>query len=451
MKLSKVGGFMISEIIPELMTSKQEDETHKAAHKRKQQQQLKQDNKRLKQNHDFDDEIESGEIVKEYSQQQDEAASSQPRASSSPKIKQEPINMNSYYFYMQQFLNACAYQQNQFIQINNNQNSIQLNKYLQNLREQELLQAELQKTNKPIWNQNSFVSPTVKIPQFVKPNQKWTQELSNDSAISMLSTSPSSSLSVSTTSSSTTSPTNKPKRDDLITQQQMARYQCDGCSKSYSTFGGLSKHKQFHCSAQIQKQFVCKYCDKMYTSLGALKMHIRTHTLPCKCKICGKCFSRPWLLQGHVRTHTGEKPFKCDICARAFADRSNLRAHMQTHSDVKKYKCLKCAKTFSRMSLLNKHSINCGQLINNSCTSSCSSSSNSPHQQQLQQIGLNCSMISTNSKHKEQEEDYDYDEEDLNDELDDEDNESIVSYGNSMPYLSNTQFKNSVLQKHPMH
>lgn len=104
-------------------------------------------------------------------------------------------------------------------------------------------------------------------------------------------------------------------------QQDLARYQCDGCAKSYSTFGGLSKHKQFHCAAQIQKHFTCKYCEKTYTSLGALKMHIRTHTLPCKCKICGKCFSRPWLLQGHVRTHTGEKPFKCEICARAFADR----------------------------------------------------------------------------------------------------------------------------------
>ena len=138
-----------------------------------------------------------------------------------------------------------------------------------------------------------------------------------------------------------------------------SRYQCDGCSKSYSTFGGLSKHKQFHCVAQIKKQFQCKFCEKTYNSLGALKMHIRTHTLPCKCKICGKAFSRPWLLQGHVRTHTGEKPFQCEICCRAFADRSNLRAHMQTHSDVKKYRCTTCSKTFSRMSLLNKHMENC--------------------------------------------------------------------------------------------
>lgn len=142
-------------------------------------------------------------------------------------------------------------------------------------------------------------------------------------------------------------------------QTDNVKYQCDSCSKTYSTFSGLSKHKQFHCAQELKKEFTCKYCEKTYVSLGALKMHIRTHTLPCKCKICGKSFSRPWLLQGHVRTHTGEKPFTCVHCLRAFADRSNLRAHLQTHSDVKKYSCRSCSKTFSRMSLLLKHEDTC--------------------------------------------------------------------------------------------
>ncbi|CAD5124735.1 DgyrCDS13005 [Dimorphilus gyrociliatus] len=134
------------------------------------------------------------------------------------------------------------------------------------------------------------------------------------------------------------------------------KYTCESCGKAYATFSGLSKHKQFHCSAEHgKKELSCKYCNKTYTSLGALKMHIRTHTLPCKCRLCGKAFSRPWLLQGHIRTHTGEKPFSCAHCGRAFADRSNLRAHLQTHSDVKKYSCSTCSKTFSRMSLLTKH------------------------------------------------------------------------------------------------
>ncbi|KAH9509589.1 hypothetical protein Btru_043957 [Bulinus truncatus] len=134
------------------------------------------------------------------------------------------------------------------------------------------------------------------------------------------------------------------------------RYYCEACNKTYSTFGGLSKHRQFHCTEHVRKEFACNVCSKSYSSLGALKMHIRTHTLPCKCHVCGKAFSRPWLLQGHVRTHTGEKPFRCSHCGRAFADRSNLRAHLQTHAEIKKYACRKCGKTFSRMSLLAKHS-----------------------------------------------------------------------------------------------
>lgn len=162
--------------------------------------------------------------------------------------------------------------------------------------------------------------------------------------------------SLSPSSSSNTSP---PPPSTIVEEKrrQGIRHQCPDCGKSYSTFSGLSKHRQFHCAAGDgpRKSFSCKYCEKVYVSLGALKMHIRTHTLPCKCTLCGKAFSRPWLLQGHIRTHTGEKPFSCSYCNRAFADRSNLRAHLQTHSDVKKYSCPTCSKTFSRMSLLTKH------------------------------------------------------------------------------------------------
>uniref|UniRef100_A0A5S6Q8U5 C2H2-type domain-containing protein n=1 Tax=Trichuris muris TaxID=70415 RepID=A0A5S6Q8U5_TRIMR len=140
-----------------------------------------------------------------------------------------------------------------------------------------------------------------------------------------------------------------------VKSEASSRLQCPDCSRSYSTLGGLSKHRQFHCVSQVKRQFGCKFCGKQYSTLGAMKMHIRTHTLPCKCHLCGKAFSRPWLLQGHIRTHTGEKPFCCGHCGRAFADRSNLRAHLQTHTHLKKYSCKMCQKTFSRMSLLTKH------------------------------------------------------------------------------------------------
>ncbi|KHJ45463.1 zinc finger, C2H2 type [Trichuris suis] len=144
-------------------------------------------------------------------------------------------------------------------------------------------------------------------------------------------------------------------RSLTVKSEPSSRLQCPDCSRSYSTLGGLSKHRQFHCVSQVKRQFGCKFCGKQYSTLGAMKMHIRTHTLPCKCHLCGKAFSRPWLLQGHIRTHTGEKPFCCGHCGRAFADRSNLRAHLQTHTHLKKYSCKMCQKTFSRMSLLTKH------------------------------------------------------------------------------------------------
>ena len=161
--------------------------------------------------------------------------------------------------------------------------------------------------------------------------------------------------------------TSSPSTSPTLSEPNMTgiKYECEVCGKTYSTFSGFTKHKQFYCTPQAKKQFNCKHCDKTYFSLGALKMHIRTHTLPCKCKVCGKAFSRPWLLQGHMRTHTGEKPFKCQHCGRAFADRSNLRAHLQTHSDIKKYSCKQCDKTFSRMSLLLKHEeMSCMSAVN---------------------------------------------------------------------------------------
>ena len=145
------------------------------------------------------------------------------------------------------------------------------------------------------------------------------------------------------------------EEQDTLPRGDPPRFRCADCNKTYATYSGLTKHRQFHCTSHVKKEFVCKYCNKLYLSIGALKMHIRTHTLPCKCPLCGKAFSRPWLLQGHIRTHTGEKPFKCQHCARAFADRSNLRAHLQTHQEIKKYSCKACSRTFSRMSLLVKH------------------------------------------------------------------------------------------------
>lgn len=53
-----------------------------------------------------------------------------------------------------------------------------------------------------------------------------------------------------------------------VKHQQAPRFQCSECSRSYSTMSGLTKHKQFHCSSQLKRQFGCKFCEKKYSSLG---------------------------------------------------------------------------------------------------------------------------------------------------------------------------------------
>ena len=154
------------------------------------------------------------------------------------------------------------------------------------------------------------------------PHITQPHHLSHDSSSSTISSS-NDSFSPSSDRSAITQSLSHSQKD---TPDGAPRYQCEACQKSYSTFSGLSKHRQFHCVSQVKKQFTCKYCDKAYVSLGALKMHIRTHTLPCKCQLCGKAFSRPWLLQGHIRTHTGEKPFTCQHW------RPSLRRQVQSPS-----------------------------------------------------------------------------------------------------------------------
>lgn len=63
-----------------------------------------------------------------------------------------------------------------------------------------------------------------------------------------------------------------PTKSKADKTNKSSHYQCQDCSKSYSTYSGLSKHQQFHCPAvegnQAKKIFSCKNCDKVYTSLG---------------------------------------------------------------------------------------------------------------------------------------------------------------------------------------
>ncbi|KAH8404754.1 hypothetical protein KR222_000077 [Zaprionus bogoriensis] len=105
------------------------------------------------------------------------------------------------------------------------------------------------------------------------------------------------------------------------------------------------------------QQYQCEECSKCFTTVGAVRIHKMIHTgeLPHKCSYCEKRFRTPGQVRVHQRRHTGEKPFKCKVCSLDFTHRETLISHLSRHIGMKRYKCYGCDKNFVVVSGLRAH------------------------------------------------------------------------------------------------
>ncbi|XP_075145185.1 uncharacterized protein LOC142220123 [Haematobia irritans] len=122
-------------------------------------------------------------------------------------------------------------------------------------------------------------------------------------------------------------------------------WECDVCSKAFTTKYFLKKHKRLHTG---EMPYTCEICGRTFTFQQSYHKHLLYHSdeKPHVCSTCGRAFKELSTLHNHERIHSGEKPFKCDVCGKSFRQRVSFLVHTRIHTGVMPYKCEFCQKSF---------------------------------------------------------------------------------------------------------
>ncbi|CAH1176154.1 unnamed protein product [Phaedon cochleariae] len=122
-------------------------------------------------------------------------------------------------------------------------------------------------------------------------------------------------------------------------------WECDVCSKMFTTKYFLKKHKRLHTG---EMPYCCSLCNKSFTFQQSYHKHMLYHSSekPHVCNECGRAFKELSTLQNHARIHSGERPFVCETCGKSFRQRVSYLVHRRIHTGVMPYKCTACNKCF---------------------------------------------------------------------------------------------------------
>lgn len=133
------------------------------------------------------------------------------------------------------------------------------------------------------------------------------------------------------------------------------KFQCDVCSKSFSSKEYLNNHHQQQHTKQFS--FYCDRCGKGFTLRRALENHLLLHTgeFRYQCELCGKLFIQRYSLDDHLRKHEGRFRLTCQQCGKGFMCRNSLHIHTRTHTGERPFVCQHCGKCFSSSSNLVAH------------------------------------------------------------------------------------------------
>ncbi|XP_024946097.1 uncharacterized protein LOC107273006 isoform X2 [Cephus cinctus] len=133
-------------------------------------------------------------------------------------------------------------------------------------------------------------------------------------------------------------------------------YECQVCSKAFSTKWNLQLHKWTH-AARSTKPFKCNQCSAAFYRHSDYTAHMNSHrnVRPYTCNYCGAQFIRKYNCLRHVKEHEENKAYTCDVCNKTFHRSYYLKEHLRVHSGARPYSCHICGKSSSTKSNHNKH------------------------------------------------------------------------------------------------
>ncbi|CAG5095515.1 Similar to ZFP28: Zinc finger protein 28 homolog (Homo sapiens) [Cotesia congregata] len=122
----------------------------------------------------------------------------------------------------------------------------------------------------------------------------------------------------------------------------------------------LEQHVTQHLKTHEAKQWECDVCSKMFTTEYFLKKHKRLHSgeMPYKCNICNKTFTFQQSYHKHRLYHKDDKPHTCTTCDRSFKELSMLHNNERIHTGEKPFACETCVQTAEAKESLSDHSEN---------------------------------------------------------------------------------------------
>ncbi|CAK1592015.1 unnamed protein product [Parnassius mnemosyne] len=131
-------------------------------------------------------------------------------------------------------------------------------------------------------------------------------------------------------------------------------FNCDICKFKTSQKRCILAHLNAHVAEQM---YCCNNCDYKSIKKDHLQTHMKIHTgeKPFSCHICEYKCIRNSDLQRHMKIHTREKPFSCHICEYQCIQKSNLQRHMKIHTGENNFSCHICKYKCIIKSYLQKH------------------------------------------------------------------------------------------------